>query len=117
LIAAPLIGGRLPAHFLGLENHLNYIHRPNGTLSEEEVWGLAVLYNSAFFDAYFRALNGNTQVSATELRVMRLPPLEVIVEIGRRARACRNPWVEVENLARLAFQRSEAIARRSRSHE
>jgi hypothetical protein len=35
---------------------------------------------------YFRVVNGNTQVSATELRAMPLPPLKLIVEIGRRAR-------------------------------
>jgi adenine-specific DNA-methyltransferase len=85
LTAAPLLAGRLNSPFIGLENHLNYIHRPGGVLTEEEAYGLAVLFNSALLDRYFRTYNGNTQVSATELRAMPLPPLEVIVEIGRRA--------------------------------
>jgi adenine-specific DNA-methyltransferase len=37
-------------------------------------------------DTYFRISNGNTQVSATELRMMPLPSLSVINAIGRKAR-------------------------------
>ena len=35
-------------------------------------------------DTYFRISSGNTQVSATELRVMPLPPIDAIIEIGQR---------------------------------
>ena len=73
---------------VGLENHLNYIYRPSGTLSEDEAWGLSALLNSATLDRYFRCVNGNTQVSATELRAMPLPELKVIKNIGRRVRGC-----------------------------
>jgi len=38
--------------------------------------------NSSLFDAYFRIFNGNVNVSATELRAMTLPPLDLIQEIG-----------------------------------
>jgi adenine-specific DNA-methyltransferase len=85
LIAAPLLAGQLDTHLIGLENHLNYIHRPGSCLSEEEAYGLAVLLNSELLDTYFRIQNGNTQVSATELRAMPLPPLLKISEIGRVA--------------------------------
>ena len=70
LTAAPYIAEEFAAPEIGLENHLNYVHRSGGTLSEDEAWGLAALYNSRLLDVYFRAVNGNTQVSATELRVM-----------------------------------------------
>jgi adenine-specific DNA-methyltransferase len=70
---------------IGLENHLNYIYRPNGRLTADEALGLAVLLNSKLMDTYFRLFNGNTQVSATELRKLPLPPLEAIVEMGRLA--------------------------------
>ena len=73
LTAAPYIAADFTIPEIGIENHLNYIHRPGGTLSEDEAWGLAALYNSRLLDTYFRAVNGNTQVSATELRAMRLP--------------------------------------------
>jgi adenine-specific DNA-methyltransferase len=85
LVAAPYFGGQLPSHWLGLENHLNYIHRPGGELTEEEAWGLSVLLNCSMLDTYFRTLNGNTQVSATELRAMPLPGARTITELGREA--------------------------------
>ena len=83
LTAAPLLAGQLAGDMIGLENHLNYIHRPGGRLEEVETLGLAALYNSALMDGYFRCVNGNTQVSATELRAMPLPPLIEIKALGR----------------------------------
>jgi adenine-specific DNA-methyltransferase len=83
LTATPYLS-EINTNWLGLENHLNYIHRPNGMLSIEETRGLAALLNSSLMDSYFRISNGNTQVSATELRAMPLPPLEAICEIGQR---------------------------------
>ena len=82
LVAAPYFA-ELDTEVIGLENHLNYIHRPNGHLTEHETRGLAVLLNSTLMDSYFRIFSGNTQVSATELRKLPLPPLETIVELGR----------------------------------
>jgi len=43
---------------------------------------LAAVLNSKLFDNYFRIFNGNVNVSATELREMPLPPLELIKQIG-----------------------------------
>lgn len=86
LVAGPYIARTIDTPLVGLENHLNYIYRLNGTLSEEETFGLAALFNSSLLDTYFRASNGNTQVSATELRAMPLPPLDIIRAIGRQVR-------------------------------
>ncbi|MBL8155335.1 MAG: Eco57I restriction-modification methylase domain-containing protein [Anaerolineae bacterium] len=84
LVAAPYLGD-LDGAVIGLENHLNYIYRPGGRLSEDEVRGLAVLLNSSLMDAYFRIFSGHTQVNATEIRRLPLPPLEAIMELGRLA--------------------------------
>ena len=46
--------------------------------------GLTALLDSEMFDAYFRTFNGNINVSATELRMMPLPPIETIREIGKK---------------------------------
>ena len=98
LTAAPWIAADFPISEVGLENHLNYVHRPGGTLSENEAWGLAALYNSHLLDTWFRAVNGNTQVSATELRAMPLPGRKAIVALGRRVRHLADPMAGLDSL-------------------
>ncbi len=84
ITAAPYLKGTLPSEFLGIENHVNYLHRPGGDLSEIEALGLAAFLNSRWVDQYFRLSSGNTQISATELRDLPLPSLEHIRRIGTR---------------------------------
>lgn len=83
LIAAPYFGNMTSCTYVGIENKLNYIYRPKGHLNRMEVMGIAALLNSNLFDNYFRTFNGNVNVSATELREMPMPPLEVIESIGK----------------------------------
>lgn len=68
--------------WIGLENHLNYVYRPRGELALAEAFGLAAYFNSAFVDRYFRAISGNTQVNATDIRSMPVPSMDVLIEIG-----------------------------------
>jgi adenine-specific DNA-methyltransferase len=82
IVAAPLFAGDLPGDVIGLENHLNYIHRPKGALERDEAVGLAALLTSSVVDCYFRVSNGNTQVSAAELRKLPLPTRAVLQRIG-----------------------------------
>jgi len=98
LVAAPFLSGSVSAQVVGLENHLNYVHRRRGSLSEDEAYGLAALFNSKLIDEYFRTFNGNTQVSATELRAMPLPPLETIKLIGRRAKEYGEDLTAIDSL-------------------
>lgn len=70
------------APFVGLENHLNYVYGTDGELSEAEALGLAALFNSVLIDRYFRAISGNTQVNAAEIRAMPVPCVETIRNIG-----------------------------------
>ena len=88
LVSAPLIRGSLNAKMVGLENHLNYVRGVWRDLDDELAYGLSALLNSAYLDRYFRISNGNTQVSATELRAMPLPAEDEIrligVEVQRR---------------------------------
>jgi adenine-specific DNA-methyltransferase len=67
---------------VGLENHLNYLYKPAGELTPNEALGLAAYFNSRLIDQYFRAISGNTQVNAAEIRAMPMPPVESIREIG-----------------------------------
>jgi adenine-specific DNA-methyltransferase len=84
---------------LGLENHLNYIYRPGSEVSRNEALGLAGLLNSALVDRYFRAISGNTQVNAAEIRAMPVPDLETIGRIGKAIGASNDTSPEsVENI-------------------
>jgi adenine-specific DNA-methyltransferase len=76
--------------FVGLENHLNYVYRPDGELSRVEALGLAALFESVLIDRYFRAISGNTQVNAAEVRALPVPCLETIQEIGRDMQRSRD---------------------------
>jgi adenine-specific DNA-methyltransferase len=98
LTAAPLIAESTPANMVGLENHLNYIYRPGASLTGDEAWGIAALYSSRLVDAYFRCVNGNTQISATELRTMPLPPLAQIIALGKQVQKHANPMEVVDDL-------------------
>ncbi|MGB8682711.1 MAG: N-6 DNA methylase [Candidatus Binatus sp.] len=86
LVAAPWLKGSVPGSLLGIENHLNYIYSMRDEMNENEALGLAALLNSELLDTYFRVSSGNTQVSATELRAMPLPPRDMIIFIGQRVR-------------------------------
>jgi len=88
--AAPYLAGQLPGAMIGLENHTNYIVRPGGSMSAEETRGIAAFLNSPIVDAYLRTIAGNTQVNATDLRKLPLPPLERLLAIGRALPANAN---------------------------
>jgi adenine-specific DNA-methyltransferase len=101
IIAAPLLQGQIPGAQLGLENHLNRIYRPRGAMSPEEAWGLAAFLNSRGVDRFFRVSSGNTQVSATELRALPLPPLEALRALGHAALA--SPHADPDQLTEDLF--------------
>lgn len=84
LIAAPYFCNYVKSNFIGVENKVNYIYRKKGHLERSEVVGLCALLNSELFDIYFQIFNGNVNVSATELREMRFPPIGNIKEIGNK---------------------------------
>lgn len=90
LISAPFIGDEFEFEYIGFENHLNVIFKKKGLLSVSETIGLSAILNSAIVDRYFRIVNGNTQVNAAELRILPLPPLEVIRNIGKKLQKANN---------------------------
>lgn len=68
-----------PDHFDGdyitIENHVNYLVKVNGEdLTEDEAIVICRMINSDDSDAYFRSLNGSTQINATEINSL---PIEL----------------------------------------
>lgn len=68
---------------IGIENHLNYITKLEKEMTEEELYGLFVLFNSSRIDTYYRILNGSTQVNATEINSIPLPDLNTVIYFGK----------------------------------
>lgn len=69
---------------ISTQNKINFIDKLSGELSEKEVYGLYVIFNSTLYDLYYRILNGSTQVNSTEINFMPVPPLEIIREMGTK---------------------------------
>jgi adenine-specific DNA-methyltransferase len=86
LFASILLKSKFPFQYVGIENHLNYIHKPKDNMSVDEAYGIMALFKSATLDKYFRLLNGNTQVNASDIRLIPFPTIEIITEIGKKCR-------------------------------
>ena len=85
LVASVHLANMHGCESIGFGNKINYIGVLGGELSTIEAYGLATVFNSSFMDKYFRCISGNTQVNATEIRVMKFPSREQVKEIGEQA--------------------------------
>ena len=86
LTAACLLKADFPVPYVGIENHVNYVYHAQRDLTEDEVYGIAAVFNSPLIDRYFRTISGNTQVNATEIRAMNFPELKLLSRIGKKVR-------------------------------
>ncbi len=86
IYAGVLLKKTLKSNYVGIENHVNYIYKLNGKLTEDEANGLATLLNSRLYNRFFQMQNGNTQVSASEIYNIPLPSIEKITLVGRLCR-------------------------------
>jgi adenine-specific DNA-methyltransferase len=85
LVAAAHLKRLLPQYKkIGIENKLNYIAKVGRQLTVYEAVGISSLLNSYIYDEYFKAFNGNTQVSASELKKIPFPANEIIISIGKK---------------------------------
>ena len=73
------------AAVLGFENHLNLFHENKHGLPQALAQGLAVFLNSTVVDDNFRRFSGHTQVNATDLKQMKYPSREALIELGEWA--------------------------------
>lgn len=72
----------IDAPALGIENHLNYYHAKSKGMNPDLARGLAAFLNSTLFDSYFRQFSGHTQVNATDLRRIKYPCKDDLIQLG-----------------------------------
>ncbi|MBD3346796.1 MAG: N-6 DNA methylase [Chitinivibrionales bacterium] len=102
LNSSPYIQDRIKSEYVAFENHVNFVHRPHGNISRTEAFGISAILNSSYLDGFFRISNGNTQVSATEIRDIPLPDLSLIRKIGEALENSLNINIDEILLAKAA---------------
>lgn len=92
---------RFPEYdFISTQNKINFIDRIDGSdIPLNTVYGLYVLFNSSRYDAFYRILNGSTQVNSSEINAMPIPSLGKINEWGNRLLATGD--LSTENCDRI----------------
>ena len=70
---------------LGFENHMNLFHEDKHGLPEALARGLVVFLNTTAVDEHFRRFNGHTQVNATDLKLMKYPSRDTLIQLGEWA--------------------------------
>lgn len=67
---------------ISTHNKINFIEGIGFDLSEKQLYGLYVIFNSTLYDQYFRIMNGSTQVNSTEVNAMPVPSRKEIERLG-----------------------------------
>ena len=85
IVAYVVDPSELPGELIGFENHWNVFHSRKAGLDQTLAFGLAAFLNSTVVDNHFRVFSGHTQVNATDLRTMKYPTRDELLELGRLA--------------------------------
>ncbi|MFM2063738.1 MAG: hypothetical protein RLZZ507_3409 [Cyanobacteriota bacterium] len=88
----------MDAHALGIENHLNYYHARGKGMNPDLAKGLTAFLNSTLFDHYFRLFSGNTQVNSTDLRKIKYPCKNDLINLGSQINEFVFNQDELDNL-------------------
>jgi hypothetical protein len=75
--------GIFDADWLGFENHLNVFHFEKQGLPEYLARGLVAYLSTSYVDQRFRRFSGHTQVNATDLRSMKYPHRDILIQLGK----------------------------------
>lgn len=70
---------------LGFENHMNLFHENKHGLPEALARGLVVFLMTTAVDENFRRFSGHTQVNATDLKLMKYPSRDNLIQLGEWA--------------------------------
>ncbi len=92
-----------------VENHLNVI-QPKTKKPKVDLYFMLGVLNSEIVDFFFRAMNGNTQVSATELNLLPIPLRKYESDIARIAKAIQKTKAG-KNRYKLTEELNTTVAR------
>lgn len=67
---------------ISTQNKVNFVEGIGFDMTDEQTYGLYVIFNSTIYDQYYRILNGSTQVNSTEVNAMPVPSLAEIEQLG-----------------------------------
>jgi len=110
LVSGVHLASKHKSELIGFGNKTNYVGVVNEKLSVVEAYGIAAVFNSSFMDKYFRCMSGNTQVNATEIRVMKFPSREQIREVGKLAKKLKSyNVINVDNIVNPILGISDTI--------
>jgi adenine-specific DNA-methyltransferase len=86
LQCAVYLAGSHPGHrTISTQNKINFIDTLDGQgMGVELAHGLHTVFNSTLYDAYYRAMDGSTQVNASEVNSMPVPARMYLEAMGRR---------------------------------
>jgi len=86
LQCAVYLASRFPEYRkISTENKINFIDTLDGSeMSDELAHGLYALLNSTLYDAYYRIMDGTTQVNASEVNSMPVPARKDLERLGQR---------------------------------
>ncbi|MBS1683191.1 MAG: Eco57I restriction-modification methylase domain-containing protein [Bacteroidetes bacterium] len=90
IVARVINPRKLDFGYIGIENHLNVFHSGKAGIPEDLAFGLAAYLNSSFVDTHFRSFNGHTQVNATDLKQMKYPSRDVLIQLGKWAKGLKD---------------------------
>lgn len=83
---------------------MNVIGHSSRELDVTEAYGLAIYLQSIEFERYFKCLSGSTQVNATDIRNIPVPPLGVLKQMGRDyLKTGKVPYTMTENELKVNF--------------
>jgi adenine-specific DNA-methyltransferase len=98
-----------PGRQIAFENHLNVFHSNSRGLPDDLAHGLTIYLNSSFVDRYIRQFNGHTQINATDLRHLRYPSTNALIELGTAVRRDKPAAQgELDGIVDLTLRNSQA---------
>lgn len=96
--SAIYLAAQLPAYrYISTHNKINFIDTKdkNDEISARLAFGLFALLNSTIYDRYISIVSKSKQINSKEMRTLRLPPRNIIENMGMRLMETRQTSVAV----------------------